>query len=159
MLTLYKHLLEMMKWDNNAFMHMSTHKNIHIFRYNTCIKLGTNLIKPEHTQIQEIWYIFPMLLYLMTPKSKSKAANIWKFLQIFINRLFYNGLCLTVPLLFIIYLFFFCVWFLSVLLLLVSMYLMVLSCIGGQVWTSYMLTDCVPSYCIKNTFEEYILTY
>ena len=45
---------------------------------------------------------------------KSKSANIWKFLQIFINRLFYNGLCLTV------------------LLLLVSMYLMVLSCIGGQ---------------------------
>ena len=40
---------------------------------------------------------------------KSKSANIWKFLQIFINRLFYNGLCLTVPLLFIIYLFFFCV--------------------------------------------------
>ena len=60
---------------------------------------------------------------------KSKSANIWKFLQIFINRLFYNGLCLTVPLLFIIYLFFFCVRFLSVLLVLVSMYLMVLSCI------------------------------
>ena len=39
---------------------------------------------------------------------KSKSANIWKFLQIFINRLFYNGICLTVPLLFIIYLFFFC---------------------------------------------------
>ena len=38
---------------------------------------------------------------------KSKSANIWKILQIFINRLFYNGLCLTVPLLFIIYLFFF----------------------------------------------------
>ena len=38
---------------------------------------------------------------------KSKSANIWKFLQIFINRLFYNGLCLTVPLLFIMYLFFF----------------------------------------------------
>ena len=38
---------------------------------------------------------------------KSKSANIWKFLQIFINRLFYNWLCLTVPLLFIIYLFFF----------------------------------------------------
>ena len=63
---------------------------------------------------------------------KSKSANIWKFLQIFINRLFYNGLCLTVPLLFIIYLFFFCARFLSVLLLLVSLYLMVLSCIGGQ---------------------------
>ena len=24
---------------------------------------------------------------------KSKSVNIWKFLQIFINRLFYNGLC------------------------------------------------------------------
>ena len=35
---------------------------------------------------------------------------------------------------------------------------MVLSCIGGQVWTSYMLTDRLPSNCIKNTFEEYILT-
>ena len=93
---------------------------------------------------------------------KSKSANIWKFLQIFINRLFYNGLCLTVPLLFIIYLFFFCVWFLSVLLLLVSMYLMVLSCIGGQVWTSYMLTDCLPSNCIKKYFwriHTYLLTY
>ena len=33
---------------------------------------------------------------------KSKSANIWKFLQIFINRLFYNGLCLTVPLIIII---------------------------------------------------------
>ena len=54
MLTLYKYLLEMMTQDNNASTHMSTHKNIHIFRYNTCIKLGTNLIKPEHTQIQKI---------------------------------------------------------------------------------------------------------
>ena len=34
MLTLYKHLLEIMRWDNNAFMHVSTHKNIHIFTYN-----------------------------------------------------------------------------------------------------------------------------
>ena len=53
MLTLNKHLLEMMAWDNNAFRHMSTHKNIHIFTYNTCIKLGTNLIKRELTQIQK----------------------------------------------------------------------------------------------------------
>ena len=84
---------------------------------------------------------------------KSKSANIWKFLQIFINRLFYNGLCLTVPLLFIIYLFFCCVWFLSVLLVLVFMYLMVLSCIFGEkIWTSYMLTDCLPSNCKKIYF-------
>ena len=55
---------------------------------------------------------------------KSKSANIWnylklfhseqlihqeKLLQIFINRLFCKGLCLTVPPLFIFYLFFFCV--------------------------------------------------
>ena len=53
MLTLYKHLLEIMTWDNNAFMHVSTDKNIHIFTYNTCVKLDTNLIKPEHTQIQK----------------------------------------------------------------------------------------------------------
>ena len=89
--------------------------------------------------------------------TKSKSANIWKFLQIFINRLFYNGLCLTVPLLFTIYLFFFCVWFLSVLLLLVSMYLMVLSCIGGQVWTSYMANWLSPfklykKILLKNTY-------
>ena len=37
MLTLYKNLLEMMAWDNNAFMHASTHKNIHIFTYNAKI--------------------------------------------------------------------------------------------------------------------------
>ena len=30
---------------------------------------------------------------------------------------------------------------------------------GGQEdCTSYMLTDCLPSNCKKNTFEEYILT-
>ena len=93
---------------------------------------------------------------------KSKSANIWKFLQIFINRLFYNGLCLTVPLLFYYLFVLFCVWFLSVLLLLVSMYLLGLSCIGGQVWTSYMLTDCLPSNCIKKYFWRiltYLLTY
>ena len=93
---------------------------------------------------------------------KSKSVNIWKFLQIFINRLFYNGLCLAVPLLFIIYLFFFCVWFLSVLLLLASMYLMVLSCIGGQAGLASWLTDCLPSNCIKKYFwriHTYLLTY
>ena len=73
-------------------------------------------------------------------------------MQIFINRLFYNGLCLTVPLLYIIYLFFFCVRFLSVLLVLVSMYLMVLSCIGGQAGLATWLTVCLPSNCIKIYF-------
>ena len=36
-----------------------------------------------------------------------------------------------------------------VLLLLVSMYLMVLSCIGGQTGLATWLTDCLPSNCIK----------
>ena len=82
---------------------------------------------------------------------KSKSANIWKILQIFINRLFYNGLCLTVLLLFIIYLFFFCVWFLSV-----------LSCIGRQTGLATWLTDCLLSNCIKKYFwriHTYLLTY
>ena len=37
MLPLYKNLLEMMPCDNNAFMHVSTHKNIHIFS-NTMLR-------------------------------------------------------------------------------------------------------------------------
>ena len=37
MLTLYQNLLENMPRDNNAFMHVSTHKNIHIFTYNAKI--------------------------------------------------------------------------------------------------------------------------
>ena len=41
---------------------------------------------------------------------KSKSANIWKFLQIFINRLFYNGLCLQQ---FLYFLLFICSFFVS----------------------------------------------
>ena len=94
MLTLYKHLLEMMTWDNNAFMHMSTHKNIHIFRYNTCIKLGTNLIKPEHTNSENLiylshaiilndnfWRIHTYLLtYLLKKHHHTQASNCSNFL-------------------------------------------------------------------------------
>ena len=83
---------------------------------------------------------------------KSKSANIWKFLQIFINRLFYNGLCLMVhPIFYYLFVPFLCL-ISVVLLVLVSMYLMVLSCIFlGQVWAHYMLTDCIPSNC-KNQY-------
>ena len=66
------------------------------------------------------------------------------------------------PLLFIIYLFFFVSDFCWVLLLLVSMYLMVLSCIGGQTGLATWLTDCLPSNCIKKYFwriHTYLLTY
>ena len=53
MLTLYKYLLEMMTCDNNAFMHVSTHKTFIFSRSILVKKLGTNLIKPEHTQTQK----------------------------------------------------------------------------------------------------------
>ena len=94
---------------------------------------------------------------------KSKSANIWMFLQIFINRLFYNGLCLTVPLLFIIYLFFFLclisVGFYFFLYLCISWFYLVL---GGQTGLATWLTDCLPSNCIKKYFwriHTYLLTY
>ena len=91
---------------------------------------------------------------------KSKSANIWKFLQIFINRLFYNGLCLTVPLLFIIYLVF---GLISVGFTCSCIYVshgFILYSFWGQDWTSYMLADCLPSNC-KKTFlkNTYLLTY
>ena len=92
---------------------------------------------------------------------KSKFATIWKFLQIFINRLFYNGLCLTVPLHFIIYLFFF-LCLISVGFTCSCIYVsrgFILYFFGGQVWTGYMLTDRLPSNCKNKPFEEYILTY
>ena len=94
---------------------------------------------------------------------KSKSANIWKFLQIFINRLFYNGLCLTVPLLFIIYLFFVCM--ISAGFTCSCIYVshgLILYFFGGQVWTSYMPTDCLSSNCKKIYFwriHTYLLTY
>ena len=107
---------------------------------------------------------------------QSKSANIWnylklfhseqlihqeKFLQIFINRLFYKGLCLTVPLLFIFYSF--CFMFELVYVCLISV-CFTCSCIyvshgfilcflggGGAVLT-------VSLQIVKNnTFEEYIL--
>ena len=84
------------------------------------------------------------------------------FCKSLLTGYFYKRLCLTVPLLFMIYLLFF--------LCLISV-CFTCSCIyvshgfilcflsvgggGGEVWTSYTLTDCLPSNCKK----QYLLTY
>ena len=86
-----------------------------------------------------------------------------RILQIFINRLFYKGLCLTVPPTFYFLFVLFFLYLISV--------CFTCSCIyvsrgfilfffwggGGGFWTSYMLTDCLPSNCkktirLKNTY-------
>ena len=63
-------------------MHVSTHKNIHVFPYNAkihfklqVIKLGTNLIKPHTTSvitstgilIENVLHLSDVFLYSMTP--------------------------------------------------------------------------------------------
>ena len=102
-----------------------------------------------------------------TLSSRTACSSKEKFLQIFINRLFCKGLYLTVPPLFIFYLFCFfvpdfCLFYLFLYLCISWFYLVFFwggGGGGGEFWNSYMLTDCLPSNCKKNnTFEEYILT-
>ena len=75
--------------SNFLFVHDSIKSNL-----PTSFCDSISLVNNKHSQ--EANHVNILIVRTKTSGSnsiKSKSANIWKFLQIFINRLFYNRLC------------------------------------------------------------------